>query len=302
MSSNATLTVVVVSYNSVRDIPYCLRSIGPAAIGFDTTTVVVDNASSDGSAELACSLGARVIRNPENVGFAVAANMGIRAHPADYVLVLNPDVILAVGSVTQLAAVLDGDGQLGAVGPGMVDGDGAPNTDGYYLRRPTLRQVAVFYTRLLPFLATPAERCRTQVECWLGGEDRDVEQIPGACLLTRKEVLDDVGLLDEDYLLWFEDVDWSWRARKAGYRLRYVGSTSVTHLGGSSFVGWKGISREVVFYRSMLTFFRKHDAGRVPAVVALVLIDRLVRLVVTRRWHHGQFLWRYLRSSAGLPS
>lgn len=263
--------------------------------------VVVDNASEDRSAEIAASLGAKVIRHRQNLGFAAAVNAGIRAHPADYVLLLNPDVVLNDGSVAQLMRVLDADDALAAVGPAMVDRSGTPNTDGYYLRHPTLRQVAIFYTRLFPFLATERERCRTKVECGLAKEHRDVEQIPGACLLTRAGVLDHVGLLDDDYLLWFEDVDWSWRALEAGYRLRYAGSITVTHEGGTSFVGWNSIAREVVFYRSMLTFFQKHDRRKVPAVFALVVVDRLVRLAFTRRWYQAQFLWQYIRNTAALP-
>lgn len=301
MHPSPRLTVVIVSYNSAEQLPTCLASIGSAAPGLETTVVVVDNASQDSSAEIATSLGAEVIRHRRNLGFAAAVNAGVRAYPAGYVLILNPDVVLTDGSVAQLTGVLDTDDALAAVGPAMVDENGAPNTDGYYLRHPTLRQVAIFYTRLLPFLATQRERCRTQVECGLAREHRDVEQVPGACLLTRAGVLDNVGLLDEDYLLWFEDVDWSWRARKAGYRLQYAGSITVTHEGGTSFVGWNSIAREVVFYRSMLTFFRKHDRRKVPAVVALVVVDRLARLVFTRRWYQAQFLWHYLRDSAALP-
>lgn len=300
MHPSQRLTVVVVSYNSAEQLPSCLASIGPAS-ELETTVVVVDNASQDRSAEIAASLGAKVIRHRQNLGFAAAVNAGIRAHPAEYVLLLNPDVVLSDGSVAHLMRVLDADDALAAVGPAMVDGKGAPNTDGYYLRRPTVRQVAIFYTRLFPFLATERERCRTQVECGLATEHRDVEQIPGACLLTRACVLDDVGLLDDGYLLWFEDVDWSWRARKAGYRLRYAGSITVIHEGGTSFVGWNSIAREVVFYRSMLTFFRKHDRRKVPVVFALVVVDRLVRLAFTRRWYQAQFLWQYIRNSAALP-
>ena len=302
MSRRSTLTVVVVSYNSAPDLPPCLRSVQAATAAFETATVVVDNASGDDSAAVATALDAKVIRNPINAGFARAVNLGIRSNPADYVLILNPDVILKPDSVSRLTAALEADACLAAVGPGMVAGDGAPNTDRYYLKRPTLRQVAVFYTRLLPFLATPSARCRLQVECGLASEDRDVEQIPGACLLTRRDVLEVVGLFDEGYPIWFEDVDWSWRARSAGYRLRYVGSTAVTHRGGASFEHWAGISKEVVFYRSMLTFFQKHDRAKVPALVVLVVADRLVRLVITRRRYQAQFLWQYLRGSARLPS
>jgi GT2 family glycosyltransferase len=300
MTERRSLKAVIVSYNSATYLEACLRSLSVAAATFDLTTVLVDNASQDGSAHLARSLGAKVIGNGRNIGFARAVNQGLAVRSADYVLFLNPDVVLERRTLTELMAKLD-DPRVGATGPCTADPNGSQNTDGYYLKAPSLRQVFIFYTRLVPSPLSRLLRCRIYEECRLGAVDRPVEQIPGACLLTRSDVLATVGLLDEAYPIWFEDVDWCQRAKKAGYQLWYVGSATATHIGGASFRRWSGIGKEVVFYRSMLTFFSKHHPWKAPLVFVAVVVDRLVRLVATRRWHHVQFLAAYFKGSAPLP-
>jgi GT2 family glycosyltransferase len=300
MTERRSLKAVIVSYNSTTHLEACLRSLSVAAATFDVTTILVDNASQDGSAHLARSLGAKVIANGRNVGFASAVNQGLATRLADYVLLLNPDVVLESSTLTELITRLDNP-MVGATGPCTVDQNGHQNTDGYYLKAPSLRQVFMFYTRLVPSFMSRRVRCRIYEECRLGAVDRQVEQIPGACLLTRSDVLATVGLLDEAYPIWFEDVDWCQRAKKGGYQLWYVGSATATHVGGASFRRWTGIDKEVVFYRSMLTFFSKHNPWKAPLVFVAVIVDRLVRLVATRRWHHVQFLAAYLKGSAPLP-
>lgn len=300
MTAQPSLTAIIVAYNSATHLEACIRSLSVAAVAFDLTTVVVDNASQDGSANLAQHLGADVIANRRNIGFARAVNQGLATRFADYVLLLNPDVVLDSSTLTELANRVDNP-MVGATGPCTVDQSGHQNTDGYYLKAPSLRQVFIFYTRLVPSPLSRLLRCRIYEECRLGAVDRPVEQIPGACLLTRSDVLATVGLLDEAYPIWFEDVDWCQRAKKAGYQLWYVGSATATHIGGASFRRWSGIGKEVVFYRSMLTFFSKHHPWKAPLVFVAVVVDRLVRLVATRRWHHVQFLAAYFKGSAPLP-
>lgn len=301
MKERPSLTAVVVTYNSADHLEACLACLQTSASDVELTTVVVDNASQDGSAGLARELGAEVIANRQNLGFARAVNQGIAIRPAEYILLLNPDVRLEPHTLEALSMKLK-DPAVGAAAPRTVDLAGRQNTAGYYLKSPSLRQVLFFYTRLVPPPLPSWYRCSLYEECNLADSDREVEQVPGACLLTRADVLASVGCFEEAYPIWFEDVDWCRRATKAGYQLWYVASARATHIAGASFGLWSGVGKEVVFYRSMLTFFSRNDPWKAPLVVLTVIVDRVVRLIATRRWYHAEFLVAYLRGSARLPA
>lgn len=296
-----TLRVVIVTYYSAADLPQCLQALRSATVLFATTTVVVDNASADGSADAAAEEGVVVIRNATNVGFARAVNQGLRGVDEDLILILNPDVRLGTETVVALAEVLK-DRLDAAAGPRLMDQEGNQATRGYYLRTPTLWQFLFFYTRLLGPLASQGRRCRYLEHCELGHQSAPVEQIPGAALLLTRHALEAVGPFDERFPIWFEDVDWCARARQAGMRLWYVGGAEACHIGGRSFLVWSKLEREVVFFRSMRIYFRIHQPVLAPIVATLTVVDRLVRLVVTRRLHHLGFLRGYLRRADVLPS
>lgn len=300
MAELATLSVVVVTYNSRPLLERCLAALPAAADGFERDVVVVDNASTDGSAAAAGRTGARVIANARNRGFAVAANQGLAATGGELVLLLNPDVVLPPGSVGRLAARLRARGAA-AVGPRTVDLDGRPNVSSYYLPRPDLAQLVLCYSRLLGRSGLARARRRRCGAAALGEAEALVPQIPGACLLTRREVLDRVGLLDERFPIWFEDVDWCARVDQSGGTLLYVGTETVVHAAGASFAGWQSPAKEAMFYRSLLLYFRKHAPLSWPLAWAVVVIDRVVRIVITRRPDHRAVLRWLLARRVPLP-
>lgn len=235
------------------------------------------------------------------MGFARAVNQGLLGVNEDLVLILNPEARLWPETVVLLAKVLT-DPLQAAAGPRLLDAEGNQGTQGYYLRTPTLWQFLLFYTRLLGPLASQDRRCRYLEHCELGEQTAPVEQIPGAALLLTRHALESIGLFDQRFPIWFEDVDWCTRARQAGMRLWYVGGAEARHIGGRSFLVWSKLEREVVFFRSMRIYFRIHQPVLAPLVVALTVADRLVRFVVTRRLHHLGFLRGYLRRGDVLPS
>lgn len=271
-----------------------------AARSFAVELVVVDNGSADGSVAVAREAGALVIENKENLGFARAVNQGLDGTAADFVLLLNPDARVKQGGLCRMVSTL-GLEKVAAVGPRLTGKGGGSAGSGYYLKRPTLLQALLFYTYLLRPFATATARCRYLEECGLDDGVRAVDQVPGACLLTTGQCLAEIGSLDERFPIWFEDVDWCERARNAGFLILYDGVAEVEHLGGQSFRQWSGIVKEIVFYRSMRLYFWKHRPVVTPVLVVAVVVDRVLRLVMTRRRHHAQFLAGYLSRSYPLP-
>ncbi len=300
LSVPTILRVVVVSYNSQRDLPSCLTAAVDAAHVFRIELVVVDNGSTDDSVAAAREAGAVVLTNSENLGFARAVNRGLAGASSGLVLLLNPDTRLTERSLGSMVALLK-ERDVAAIGPRLVTEEGKPNVEGYYLRRPTLRQALLFYTNLMRPFATSAARGRYLEDYSLDADVHSVDQVPGACLLTTVERLTEVGPLDERFPIWFEDVDWCERARRRGLRLLYDGAAEVVHPGGESFSGWPDVVKEIVFYRSMRSYFWKHMPVATPVLVVAVIIDRALRLMVTGRRHHSRFLAGYLSVRYRLP-
>ncbi|HJL16613.1 MAG TPA: glycosyltransferase family 2 protein [Sandaracinaceae bacterium LLY-WYZ-13_1] len=203
-------------------------------------TIVVDNASGDGSAETieegieARGLGgwARVLRSPVNGGFAAGNNLGIRAasDAADAFVLLNSDTLVRPGALAALLDAMERRPDAGLIGPRFVDGRGRPDVSAFRQLRPATELLRGAHTgvltRLAPGLELPLPVADAPMEPdWLGF----------ACVLVRREVVERVGLLDEGYFMYFEDVDYCNRVRDAGWRILYWPDAEVVHLlGGSS--------------------------------------------------------------------
>jgi N-acetylglucosaminyl-diphospho-decaprenol L-rhamnosyltransferase len=209
------LDVVVVTYESARHLPQCLAGLPAGA-----DVVVVDNASRDDSADLAQYLGARVVRNPANLGFATAANQGARLGRHDLILFLNPDAAFDPASLERLAAAVEVDEGVFAAGP--------------RLRRPGGGEQQAWW----PFPSASA----TWIEA-LGlhrlrpaapGPDGSVPFVVGACLLMRRRHFEGLGGFDERFWLYGEEADLCYRAAQRGWTVRYVPEVAAEHVGGAS--------------------------------------------------------------------
>jgi GT2 family glycosyltransferase/lipopolysaccharide/colanic/teichoic acid biosynthesis glycosyltransferase len=222
----AGVSVVIVSYNSRDTIGQCLTSLGSPAVA---EIVVVDNASSDGTPDLVRERfpGVRVVANSENGGYAKGVNQGIRLSTGRYVLILNPDITVEDGAVETLARFMDEHPDAGIGASRLVNPDG---TLQYSCRR--------FYTFLTLLLRrTPLGRLfrnSSAIADYLmldydHEESRPVDWVIGACMMARREALGDIGLMDERFFLYFEDVDWCYRARQGGWRVYYVPGSVMRH-------------------------------------------------------------------------
>lgn len=257
------LAVVIVSYETREALARSLSAIRLSDLSdlSEVDVVVVDNASSDGSVEMLESdhPWARVIAMPHNDGFAAAANVGVAATRAEHVLILNPDVVIDPASVRRLLATMAEHPDAAGVSPMLMGLDGREQTE-FYRRFPSLMQVILFWTLLAPFAwRLPALRRRWLEYRVKGKEPTPVDQLPGGAMLLRRTALDAVGPLDPGYFIWFEDVDWSYRASRQGWTLLLDPAARFSHEGGASFQGWGLDRRALQFFRAGLRFLGKHD-------------------------------------------
>ncbi len=237
-----SVTIIIVNYRTGDLVTDCLASIAEHATGIPPRTVVVDNASPDGSgATLADTIRARnwdrwatLLPAPHNGGFAYGNNVGIRAALAErpgvrYLHLLNPDTLVRAGAVEALAAFLDARPEIGLAGSRLENPDTTAQRSAFRFPTPAgeLDAAARFgpLTRLLaPRVIAPEVRDAPHRTDW----------VAGASLMIRREVLEDVGLLDEAYFMYYEEVEFCRRAALAGWACWYVPESRVVHLVGQA--------------------------------------------------------------------
>ncbi len=231
-------SVIIVNWNGGAALGACVASVAAATRGRDVEVIVVDNASTDGSAEEAAGkhAGARLIRNPENVGFARGANRGISEAGSDVYLLLNPDAEISAEALDDLLAMVKEDGRVGIVGCGSVDAQGR-EAPGFEMSFPGQRGKSV------------AQR---------EGKGRDVAWVSGACLATRRGMVDEIGPLDGSFFMYYEDVDWCYRARQAGWRVVTLPGVTIRHEMGTCAGQASGVERARWAAESRVRFYCKH--------------------------------------------
>jgi GT2 family glycosyltransferase len=211
----------------------CLIALRGQGGGAPAGIWVVDNASTDGTAEMAAAEfpDVRLIPNRENVGFARGCNQALRQAAGDYLCLLNPDTRVCPGALTELVRFMKASPDAGAAGPALVNPDGSLQPNGGPF--PTLAGTFFRATRLSSLFRGWYD---TRFRWGRASFDQParVDQVSGACLMIRKAALDAVGLLDERFFLYYEEVDWLLRARRAGWSAWYVPSARVVHRWGAS--------------------------------------------------------------------
>ncbi|MBQ7511982.1 MAG: glycosyltransferase family 2 protein [Prevotella sp.] len=240
--------VVIVSYNVCQLLDECLQSVSKALAGIDGEVYVVDNASTDHTVETLTPHHPSVhfIANSGNVGFARANNQAIRLTDAEYVLLLNPDTVVYEPTIRGTIDFLDAHPEAGAAGVRMLTREGTPAPES----RRALPTPWVSMLKMLGF----TDRYYMSSLPW--DEPGRIEVISGAYCMLRHAALDQVGLLDEDFFMYGEDIDLSYRLLKGGWQNWYLPFDIIHYKGEST---EKSSYRYVhVFYQAMLIFFRKH--------------------------------------------
>jgi GT2 family glycosyltransferase len=256
-----TLTIVIVSYNARADLENCLASLQAAPPAITHDIVVVDNASPDRSADAVRARfpAVKVIALERNVGFAGGNNAGIRATGGDLVLLLNSDTIVGAGAIEGLVERLRAHRDAAIAGPRLVDAHGRTEISWGAMISPLgeLKQKAI--GRLYDRRFGPVERSVAHA----AASERYVDWVSGACLLVYRHDAEAVGLLDERFFLYTEDVDFCASIRARGRRVLFVPSVTITHLRGRS-RATAPAAMNAAYRRSQLAFYEKHHPGWAP--------------------------------------
>lgn len=272
-NSAIDLSIIVLSWNTRELLRGCLASLQAAlrpGIPPAVEVIVVDNASTDGSAELVARDFAefRLLRNAENAGFARGNNAGLALSAGRHAMLLNCDTIVPAAAIAGLVNFMDAHPAAGACSPRLARIDGSPQPYAYggdpelgYLLRRGLRRVL---------------RSRP-LHDWAVAETIEVDWVSGACLLARRRAIEQVGGLDESFFMYFEDSDWCLRMRQAGWRIYYVPAASITHIGGQGLA--RNPAARAAYYRSLSHFYDKHygPASRGLMRMALAAYRTIVR-------------------------
>lgn len=251
------LSVVIVNYNVKYFLEQCLHSVEAAVVGMDVEVFVVDNHSTDGSLDYLKPRFPHVtfIANTDNPGFARANNQAIRQAQGEYVLLLNPDTIVGEESIRTLCYFMDEHPKCGAAGVKMINGNGVFLAES----KRAFPTPWVSFCKLFG-LARLFPRSRTFAQYSLPYLDEDkphsVDVLSGAFMLMRHEALDEVGLLDEDFFMYGEDIDLSYRIKQGGYQNQYVPERLLHYKGEST--RHSDLKYIKAFYNAMLIFYRKY--------------------------------------------
>ena len=317
--SSPDLSVIIVSWNTCDELRACLESVAVGVRGISAELVVVDNASTDGSPEMvaACFPDVRLVRNPENLGFAAGCNAGLAVASGRYLLLLNPDTIVLDDVLGATVRYLDEHPDVGTMGCRVLNADGS-------LQLSCFRDPSVLNTFLgvsgLAKLPWPRFLSREFMKDWRRDSERDVDVVTGCYLATRREVVEDVGPLDAGYFFCGEESDWCRRMRARGWVLRFAPVGDIIHLDG---VAGRKISerRDLLLMAGLVRYADRHD-GRLAgwamsgllwvhaasraagfwAVASATRNDERRHGATARSHHYGRVLKRYreVRELAGL--
>jgi GT2 family glycosyltransferase len=242
------ISIVIVSYNVCQLLDECLQSVGRALDGIEGEVYVVDNNSTDRTVETLQPKYPQVhfIANQNNVGFARANNQAIRQSDSEYVLLLNPDTVVFEPTLRGCLEFMDQHPEAGGTGVRMLTRDGNPAPE-------SRRAVPTPWVSMLKMLGFTRRYYMSHLP-W--DQPSQIEVVSGAFCLLRRKALDQVGLLDEDFFMYGEDIDLSFRLLKGGWQNWYLPFDIIHYKGEST---EKTSFRYVhVFYQAMLIFFRKH--------------------------------------------
>lgn len=244
------LSIIIVSYNTKDLLKQCLDSIYGKVQNISFEIFVVDNNSQDGSPKMVKNLFPQVelIENKENKGFASANNSAIKKSKGRYVLLLNSDTIVLPGSLSKMIQFMDKTPRAGAVGCKLINPDGSLQSFGRGLKR--VREKGV----------------------------KEVNWVEAACFMVRQRVIDEIGLMDENFFFYSEDMDWCRRMRLAGWKIFCIAQAKVIHYGGGSTGKWNPkIVTEA--YKSGYYYAQKHF-GIIIAIIyrTLTLVEILSKL------------------------
>ena len=294
------LSIIIVNWNTRDLLLQCLESVYQSVCGMGKEVFVVDNGSIDGSLSVARDRfpETRFIENRKNVGFAKANNQALVLSKGDYILLLNPDTLLKDGAIGKLLSFMETHPEAGGAGAQLLNLDGTRQNS--IANFPSLATELIhkrFLRKLFPKAFPGKEKNYS--------EPIEVESVIGACMILRRDVIAQVGGLDEDYFLFMEETDWCYRMRKAGWKIYHVPGAEVYHFQGKS-VGINKKHAKVEYYRSRYLFFKKNRGGfqwlalhlglriRLCAELFLMSLVCFLSCWAVQKWRRKLWIYAYL--------
>lgn len=278
------VSIIIVSFNTKKLTVSCVRSVITYTKGVTYEIIVVDNNSTDGSVEALSKLKSKtkIIKNKENKGFGSANNEGIKKAKGRYILLLNSDTHVSSNVVGEMVRWMDGKEEIGVSSCKLLNKDGSiQGTGGYF---PTLIRVFSWMTiQDIPFVDRfidpfhPMKEKSRQKANHFYDVPQELDWITGAFMLVRKDVFDEVGLFDEDYFMYTEEVDLCYRIKKNGWKVYYDPQWSIVHWGGASSTSEFAVLHE---YEGIKLFYKKHYASwKYPILRLFLKIGAALRMV-----------------------
>jgi GT2 family glycosyltransferase len=271
------LSIIIVNYNAEKLLRECLESVFRFQKDLNFEMILIDNHSQDGSMEMVKKRfpQVRLVENKRNLGFSAACNQGIKSSRGRYLLLLNPDTEFTGGGVTGMIEFMESHRPAGICGPRMVDPEGkvqfSCRSFPSYLTAISSRQSVL--NRLFP--DNPLSKTYL-LKDRNGSRQSEVDWVSGSAMLVRREVFEKIGLLDESFFMYVEDVDFCYRAKKANLQVHFVPEVTIVHHIGQS-TRRRRMRMRVEHHRSMYRFYRKHFSPG-PLLKATVFLGIWIRL------------------------
>ncbi len=273
------ISIIIVNHNTGNILHECVSSVFTFEKTSDIEIVIIDNFSNDNSKKIIADLSIEYNNvkyefTNSLISFSAANNIGIKKATGEYILIMNPDIIFTEPVLVKLIADLKNNESIGAITPALIGTDGNFQRN-YFQRYPTIKQFIYYHSIIAKFFNRSARRMNRYLE----NQDIDIstgkmyftEQIPCAFFLTEKAAITRLGLMDESYKLFFEDVDLSYKMAKSK-KLAVDTDIKVTHLGGSSFKTDNNWWLHGRYIMSMINFFRKHYSPARTALLKVLII------------------------------
>jgi GT2 family glycosyltransferase len=283
------LSIIIVNWNSVKYLRECLESVLAERRGMDFEIIVVDNASYDGSDQIVSAEfpGVKYIQHTENSGFAVANNLGFKSSSGRNLLFLNPDTLIIGSAIRDMHEFLDGRPDAGAVGCRLLYSDRTLQLHSVQ-KYPTVLNQALdidYLKRRWPHWNLWGLKALNQG----GNQPEVVEVVPGACVMVKRDVFEEIGLFSEEYFMYAEDIDLCYKVNQTSRKVYFLNGAEVIHHGGASSKKEKTSYFSVVLTKESVFKFLKKTRGSSVAiayriVMAFCAVCRMSVLLLVMPW------------------
>jgi GT2 family glycosyltransferase len=274
------VSVIIVSWNTQDILRNCLRSIYEQGGDIAVEVIVIDNASTDGSAEMVRKDFPQVIliENSENRGFAAANNQGIAIAKGRYVLLLNPDTVILDHAINKTLYFADAHPESAVVGCRVLNPDRTLQPTCFMF--PSILNMLLSSTYLYKLFPKNRFFGRERMTWWSRNDIREVDVVTGCFMLVQREAIEQVGLLDERYFIYGEETDWCYRFKHADWKVMFTPCANIIHLGGQS-TQKKATAMVVQLRKSILQFMKKYHSPFIYRIACLLTVTFLaVRLPI----------------------